>query len=97
MTNKIKAGEVKIIHCPTEDMIADFFTKALQGSQFRKFRDLIMGISMIDYEEYKLRYLFLAHKRKEASKKKKDAVNKAWAGYGPATMTNKWKLQEGRL
>mmetsp|Transcript_51838 Transcript_51838/g.58801 ORF Transcript_51838/g.58801 Transcript_51838/m.58801 type:complete len:314 (+) Transcript_51838:3-944(+) len=35
VTDKIKAGEVKIVHCPTADMIADFFTKSLQGSQFR--------------------------------------------------------------
>ena len=97
ITDKIKAGEVKIIHCPTLDMIADFFTKALQGSQFRKFRDLIMGICMADYEEYKQRYLFLARRRKEAADKKKDATNKAWAGEGPATMTDNWKRQEGRL
>ena len=26
-------------------MIADFFTKPLQGKLFRKFRDIIMGIT----------------------------------------------------
>ena len=26
-------------------MIADFFTKLLQGALFRKFRDIIMGIT----------------------------------------------------
>ena len=49
VTDKIKKGEVKIIHCPTEEMIADYFTKPLQGKQFQYFRDLIMGISMGDY------------------------------------------------
>jgi hypothetical protein len=29
--------------CPTKDMIVDFMTKPLQGSVFKKFRDLIMG------------------------------------------------------
>ncbi len=29
--------------CPTKDMIADFMTKPLQGSLFKKFRDVIMG------------------------------------------------------
>jgi hypothetical protein len=29
--------------CPTGDMVADFMTKPLQGSTFKKFRDLIMG------------------------------------------------------
>ena len=51
LTNKIKKGDVKIIHCPTEEMIADYITRPLQGKMFRYFRDLIMGISMEDYEE----------------------------------------------
>ena len=29
--------------CPTKEMVADFLTKPLQGSAFRRFRDLIMG------------------------------------------------------
>ena len=30
-------------YCPTGDMVADFFTKPLQGSLFRKLRDKIMN------------------------------------------------------
>ena len=33
-----------IVHCPTNLMISDFFTKPLQGALFRKFKDVIMGI-----------------------------------------------------
>ena len=51
VTNRIEAKELLIQHCPTLDMIADYFTKPLQGKLFRKFRDLIMGISMNDYEQ----------------------------------------------
>ena len=29
--------------CPTAEMVADFMTKPLQGSTFKRFRDLIMG------------------------------------------------------
>jgi hypothetical protein len=29
--------------CPTKEMVADFWTKPLQGSHFRKLRDYIMG------------------------------------------------------
>ena len=32
----------------TDDMIADFYTKPLQGDLFRKMRDNIMGITLID-------------------------------------------------
>ena len=31
-------------HCPTEEMVGDFFTKPLQGSLFRKFRAIIMNL-----------------------------------------------------
>ena len=29
--------------CPTKEMVADFLTKPLRGSAFKRFRDLIMG------------------------------------------------------
>jgi len=34
---------ITIRHCPTLLMLADFFTKPLQGGLFRKFRDVILG------------------------------------------------------
>jgi len=43
ITDRIWKGEVRVEWCPTKDMVADFMTKPLQGSAFRKFRDLIMG------------------------------------------------------
>ena len=39
--------EVKIKLCPTKEMVADFMTKPLQGSHFRRLCDLIMGMSSI--------------------------------------------------
>ena len=30
-------------HCPTEAMIGDFYTKPLQGAQFRKLRAFVMN------------------------------------------------------
>jgi hypothetical protein len=41
--DRVEAGEVSIQYCPTGNMIADFFTKPLQGSLFIKFRDQIMN------------------------------------------------------
>jgi hypothetical protein len=43
MKDRIKTENIRIVHCPTEIMLADFFTKPLQGSLFRKFRDVLMG------------------------------------------------------
>ena len=37
-------GELEINYCPTDDMVGDFMTKPLQGSKFRKFRKLILGL-----------------------------------------------------
>ena len=34
---------MEIKYCPTENMIADFFTKPLQGALFNRLRDVIMG------------------------------------------------------
>ena len=44
VTDKIKKREVKLIHCPTEEMIADYFIKPLQlqGKMFRYYKDLII-------------------------------------------------------
>jgi hypothetical protein len=43
--DRIASGEIKLIHCPTGIMNADFFTKPLQGLLFEKFRDIIMGFT----------------------------------------------------
>jgi hypothetical protein len=56
ITDKIKKGEITVDYCPTEEMLADYFTKPLQGAQFRKLRNAIMGISDSDYIQLKTEY-----------------------------------------
>ncbi len=41
--DRVDSGEIDIVHCPTEMMVADFFTKPLQGALFRKLKSVIMG------------------------------------------------------
>ena len=41
--DRIDNGDVSISYCPSLNMLADFYTKATQGSLFKKFRDVIMG------------------------------------------------------
>jgi hypothetical protein len=41
--DKIKLGEVEVVFCPSEEMIADFFTKPIQGKRFMDLRNIIMG------------------------------------------------------
>jgi hypothetical protein len=43
ITDRVNMKEVSIEWCPTKDMVADFMTKPLQGSHFKRLRDIIMG------------------------------------------------------
>jgi hypothetical protein len=36
--DRIGSGEITVKHCPATEMLADHFTKPLQGTMFRKFR-----------------------------------------------------------
>ena len=42
----MESKKLSIEHCPTEDMVADYFTKPLQGRLFYKLRDLVMNIGL---------------------------------------------------
>ena len=44
ITDKIKSGILEVEHESTNDMVADFLSKPLQGSSFKKFRDNLLNI-----------------------------------------------------
>ena len=56
ISNRIEKKDICVVYCPTEEMIADYFTKPLQGALFRKFRNLVLGIREEDYDQYKQMY-----------------------------------------
>ena len=39
--DRISVGEIVVKHCPTREMLADYFTNPLQGALFQKFREEI--------------------------------------------------------
>jgi len=45
VTDNVKRKRITIHHCPTGDMIADFFTKPLQGATFRKLLKMVLNLS----------------------------------------------------
>jgi hypothetical protein len=47
ITDNIKKKHVRVEYCPTDKMVADFFTKPLQGSKFIRFKQTIMGMDQI--------------------------------------------------
>ena len=51
VTEQVEKKAIHITHCPTEEMIGDFFTKPLQGSLFLKMRNYIMGNEEPGYQD----------------------------------------------
>ena len=48
VADRIEKGDLRIVWCPTHQMIADYLTKPLQGRQFVQFRDMLMGTVPIE-------------------------------------------------
>ncbi len=46
----IAKGDLSVVWCPTNKMIADFLTKPLQGKVFQQFRDVLMGAVPMWYD-----------------------------------------------
>ena len=42
--DRIDNNELKVTWCPTEDMVADYFMKTLQGIKFKQFRNIILNL-----------------------------------------------------
>ena len=56
VTNRVKNKELNIIYCPTKQMVADLFTKPLQGVLFITHRNAVSGISQDDMPLYRNQY-----------------------------------------
>ena len=55
----IDRGLITIVYCPTENIIADLFTKPLQRTLFNKLREKVIGVPcMLHYKiiDYKNSY-----------------------------------------
>lgn len=56
VTDKVKDNKMKILYCLKKEMMADFYTKPLQASLFKKYRDAILGITENDIPLYMEQY-----------------------------------------
>ena len=61
----LKREKITVAHCPTESMIADYFTKPLQGKLFTTLRDTIMGLIPYPTKERVENKMCLGNERKE--------------------------------
>jgi hypothetical protein len=57
VTSKVKNGEMRIVYCPTKELLSDYLTKPLQGSLFRTPRNSIMRVSEIELSRYQDGYV----------------------------------------
>jgi hypothetical protein len=48
ITDRIARKEGAVQYCPTKEMVADYFTKPLQGVLFYKFRDQMLGLVPVE-------------------------------------------------
>ena len=48
LKDRVASEGITIRHCPTLQMLADFFTEPLQGTLFKKFKALLLGHQHID-------------------------------------------------
>ena len=44
VADRVAKGDLRVVWCPTDQMIADFLTKPLQGKAFVEFRNMLMGV-----------------------------------------------------
>lgn len=51
-TKNIRCKEMRVLHCQTGSMVADFFTKTLQDILFVTHRNAILGIRHEDFSKY---------------------------------------------
>ena len=64
--------EASVEFCPTFDKIGDYFIKSLQGSQFRRFRNIILGFHDNVIPAYNASVRALLEERKLKLKKEKE-------------------------
>ncbi len=49
VADRIAKGDLSVVWCPTDKMIADYLTKPLQGKMFNRFRNVLMGAVPMSY------------------------------------------------
>ena len=67
LKDRVERGDVNIKYCPTKLMIADFFTKPLQGALLKRLKSVIMG--QVSVEEF-IASMSIAPKERVGTNKK---------------------------
>ena len=82
--DRLSTEGIKVEYCPTEQMLADFFTKPLQGSLFQNFRDVVLGYKHIDVLKT---YIKKESPEQERVRSEVSSGNYISSGDGPSVVT----------
>ena len=47
IADRLKTHDIEVEYCPTTAMVADFYSKPLQGGLFKRMRDVVMGLQHV--------------------------------------------------
>ena len=53
VTDRIAKGDMRVEHCPTDMLIADYYSKPLQGKKFKIFRNSTLNLNETRTHEHK--------------------------------------------
>ena len=74
--DRIDKKEMVVEYCPTHEMLADYYTKPLQGALFRKLRSVIMGFQHINIlKKHNLQSPVMKERIEERNRKMKVITN----------------------
>ena len=77
ITDGIINQEASVEFCPTFDMIGEYFTKSLQGSQLCRYRNIVLGIHKYEITAYNASRRDFLEKRKLKPKREKEEAQKS--------------------
>ncbi len=80
ITDRVNMKEISPHWGPTKEMVADFWTRPLQGSHFRKLRDYIMGRVRCAKSKADAGSMGKAAKKKVAKKSKVSGLRQSTVG-----------------
>lgn len=93
--DRLQNEGIRVEYCPTLVMLADFFTKPLQGKLFRIMRDVVQGLkpiedlsSLLDDKER------VGNTDMESSNKEEQHTTVRWNDKGEPLVNNRFNKQE---
>ena len=73
--DKLAKKELKVVHCPTDKLVADHHGEPLQGKPFVNLRNEIMGVKEIEFTMHKQKYQSVLEKHGPFNEEEEDPTS----------------------